>query len=187
MLDAVTLELATRPVSAEYAPRSGQTVQLLLPAANLGEDAYAATLTGHVATLTTPYQPDTRRVTLPAAMPAAYQTGVTGAPLFLRLWETDVPFTLGTAVELPGTGLAVTLTATPSGTLHIGDYWSFAVRPSTPNAVYPERLLAAPQPPTGPRQWACSLAVLSTGAAGGAGAGGFQVVSDCPVAVRQSA
>jgi hypothetical protein len=37
----------------------------------------------------------------------------------------------------------------------------FAVRPSTPQQVYPERLLAAPQPPNGPRLWACPLGVIT--------------------------
>src|SRR5260370_13159648 len=35
-----------------------------------------------------------------------------------------------------------------------------AVRPGTPQAVYPERLLTGPQPPDGPRQWVCPLAVI---------------------------
>ena len=35
-----------------------------------------------------------------------------------------------------------------------------AARPSTPQAVYPERFLSGPQPPDGPRQWICPLAVI---------------------------
>src|SRR4051794_1348866 len=40
-------------------------------------------------------------------------------------------------------------------------YWHFAVRPNTPVQVYPQRYLEAAQPPEGPRQWFCDLAVLS--------------------------
>ena len=40
----------------------------------------------------------------------------------------------------------------------------FAVRPGTPTTVspvYPERILDAPQPPDGPRLWACPLALVT--------------------------
>ena len=47
------------------------------------------------------------------------------------------------------------------GPYHAGQYWMFAVRPSTPQTVYPERYLSAPQPPDGPREWICPLAVIS--------------------------
>jgi hypothetical protein len=157
---ATTVELARRPIAPEFAPATNQAVQLLMPAADLGEGAIASALVGHVATLMAPYQPDTRMVTLPAAMPAPYQTPPANLPLFLRLWQEDKPFTLGTAVELTGTGLAVTITASTGNVVSVGDYWSIAVRPQTPNAVYPERLLAAPQPPDGPREWLCPLAVV---------------------------
>jgi hypothetical protein len=175
-LDGTTVELATPPVSSEAQPRAGQVVQLLLPAANLGEGAYAAALTGHFAKLTAPYNPDTRRITLPAAMPAILQLPANAPPLYVRLWEDQANFTLGTAVTLPGTGLQVTITGVNAGTLHLGDHWSIAARPSTPNAVYPERYLTAAQPPDGPRMWACSLAVLTPIA--GTAAGPIQV-ADC--------
>lgn len=155
---ASTLKLATRPVSAEYQPRSGQVVQVLSRAAALGEGAFAAALTGHFARLTVPYAPDTQAVTLPAAMPQPPYAN--GSSVYLRLWEDQVNFTVGTPVVLAGTGLQVTLTKSSVGPLHIGDYWCIAARPSTPNAVYPERFLTAPQPPDGPRLWACPLALL---------------------------
>ena len=160
--DATTVELARRPIAPEFAPATNQAVQLLMPAAALGEGAISAALVGHVATLTAPYQPDTRLVTLPAAtpLPLPYRTPPDNMPLFLRLWQEDKPFTLGNAVELTGTGLAVTITASTGNVVSVGDYWSIAVRPQTPNAVYPERLLAAPQPPDGPREWLCPLAVV---------------------------
>lgn len=44
--------------------------------------------------------------------------------------------------------------------LHWGVFWVFAVRPTTPQEIYPHRYLAAPQPPEGPRMWGYPLAVL---------------------------
>jgi|GEM_PF-7090634 len=173
-LDPVTVELASRPVSAEFQPRAGQVVQLLLAAANLGEGAFAAALTGHTAKLAAPYAPDTRRVTLPGPMAAVLQTQPGPRPLFLRLWEDEVDFDLNGPVTLAGTGLQVTVSRSGGGALHVGDYWSIAARPLTPNAVYPERYLAAAQPPDGPRMWACPLAVLRPGGTS------FQV-ADCRV------
>ena len=57
------------------------------------------------------------------------------------------------------TGLSVKLTATGE-TLPDGAFWMIAVRPNTPQEVYPERFLMAPQPPDGPKQWMCPLAVI---------------------------
>ena len=168
---ASTLKLATRPVSAEYQPRSGQVVQVLARAADLGEGAFAAALTGHFAKLVAPYAPESQLVTLPSGMPQPPLA--TGSNVYLRLWEDQVNFTLGSLVLLAGTGLQVTITRATSGPLHIGDYWCVAARPTTPNTVYPERLMAGPQAPDGPRMWACPLAVVH-----GTGAG-IQVVEDC--------
>ncbi len=47
-----------------------------------------------------------------------------------------------------------------TGSLHPGDFWSIGVRPATPDTVLPDRLLRTPQPPDGPRMWACPLAVI---------------------------
>lgn len=168
---ASTLKLATRPVSAEYQPRSGQVVQVLSRAADLGEGAFAAALTGHFAKLNAPYAPDTQIVTLPAAMP---QSPYANDPnVYLRLWEDQASFTLDTPVILAGTGLQVTITNSSAGPLHIGDYWCLAARPLTPKTVYPERLLTTPQPPDGPRMWACPLAVLKGDEAG------WTLLEDC--------
>lgn len=168
---SLTVKLATRPVSAEFQPRSGQVVQILQRAADLGEGAFAASLTGHFAKLNAPYAPDTQLVTLPAALPQPPYAN--GSNVYLRLWEDRVDFTLGTAADLAGTGLQATITETVAGPLHIGDYWSMAARPLTSNTVYPERIQTAPQPPDGPRMWACPLAVLDGGGPA------FTVIDDC--------
>jgi hypothetical protein len=178
-LDATTIELATRPVSAEYQPRTGAAAQLLMAAADLGEGAYAAALTGHWATLAAPYDIETRRVTLPAALPSvltppAGGTPANAPPLFLRLWDQELDFTLDTPLALTNTGLQVTVSRNGAGPLHPGDYWCFGARPATPNAVYPERYLTAAQPPDGPRMWTCPLAVLQA-----SDAAGLRVIDDC--------
>ncbi|MEK6675540.1 MAG: DUF6519 domain-containing protein [Planctomycetota bacterium] len=177
-----TLELSSTPISPEHTPRVGQTVQVLLGAAFLGDGAYAAALNGHVTTLSANFDAETKQVTLVNALPAEYPTN---AIVFLRLWEKLLDFTLGTPVNLTkrtdtdpqntsGSGLQVTITGDGSGSLHVGDYWCIAARPTTPNAVYPERFLVAAQPPDGPRQWTCSLAVV-----GGTVAGKWQHHADC--------
>ena len=170
---ATTVKLASRPVAAEYQPRSGQVVQVLSRAADLGEGAFAAALTGHFAKLSAPYAPDTQIVTLPVASPLPQPPFANATDVYLRLWEDQAAFTIGTAVVLPGTGLQVTITRSTAGPLHIGDFWCIAARPLTPNIVYPERLTGAPQPPDGPRMWACPLAVVAGGGAA------FTVVDDC--------
>jgi hypothetical protein len=155
---ATTIRLTTRPMAPEFEPRSGQVVQILARAAVLGDDAFAAALTGHFAKLTTAYAADSQTVTLPGPVPQPPYHDK--APVFVRLWEDRTDFTPGKPVSLTGIGLQVTITANGKGPLHVGDYWSFAVRPLTPNQVYPERF-SSPQPPDGPRLWTCSLAFLN--------------------------
>jgi hypothetical protein len=80
--------------------------------------------------------------------------------LYLRVWQDEVLAPAGQATMLGSTGAAVTLTTT-NGSVHPGDFWHFALRPLQPAIVYPPRYLAAPQPPDGPRMWACPLAALT--------------------------
>ena len=54
----------------------------------------------------------------------------------------------------------MTLTSSTNA-FHPGDFWHFALRPLQPTTVYPARYLHGPQPPDGPRTWACPLAVLT--------------------------
>ena len=60
-----------------------------------------------------------------------------------------------------------------SGTITPGAYWLFAVRPITPQIVYPPRYQASAQLPDGPRHRICPLAVISW--TGGVGT----LVQDC--------
>jgi hypothetical protein len=173
------LTLQRSPADDFHRPRAGQAVQVLRSAANLQStdgvvEGYVAALNGEVGLLAAPYDPDTKTVQFPAPLPATYTDPKQTPQLYLRVWEQLITGnTLGQPITLPGTGLQVQLSLDGASTLHIGDYWSIAVRPSTPTTVYPDRYLRAPQPPDGPRMWACPLAVITWGD------GGATIEEDC--------
>lgn len=203
--DRITVQLSPSPVDAFHSPQAGQVVEILRTAAVLGSEPDAtdpagtaqivrcvAEAAGFVCAIATAYDPSTGTVVLNQAIPAAYTNDPN--PLFLRVWRAQLAINAaGGTVELKDTvgqgaaanpvttGVQVTIALPPSGILPVGAYWSIAVRPSTPQGVYPESLLASPQPPDGPRQWACPLAVIDwTGRdAGSPLPGGQPSVQDC--------
>jgi Family of unknown function (DUF6519) len=175
--DSKTLQLNQSPVDAFHAPQAEQVVEVLRTAAVLESDPDAsdpfhqetivrciAEASGEVRTLVTGYDPGAGTVVLDQVLPAEYLDGAT--PVFLRIWQAELGFDpAGGTVQLADaggvtTGVQVTITIPTNGTPPVGAYWMIAVRPSTPQAVYPERFLLSPQPPDGPRQWACPLAVV---------------------------
>jgi hypothetical protein len=170
-IDSKTLELQSAPVDDHHFPRVGQAVEVLRTAATFDHGDVVAAADGVIQALATPYNPDTRRVTLPTALSANHLDQTKTPVLFLRVWEQELPFVVGTPVELGATGLRVTISgAAPH---FVGAFWAIAVRPTTPTEVYPRRYLDAPQPPEGPREWACPLAVIDwTG-------GAFNPLADC--------
>lgn len=159
------LTLDRTPVDDHHRPRAGQVVQALRSTAALhGTDGavegYVAALGGVIGVLGAPYDPDTRTVQFPAPLPTAYLDADRTPQLYLRIWEEQITNAeAGVPIRLTGTGLQVTITAV-GGRLHLDDHWCIGVRPATPTAVYPARYLRAPQPPDGPRQWVCPLAVI---------------------------
>jgi hypothetical protein len=160
------LTLDRSPVDDYHRPRAGQAVQALRATAALRSadsvvEGYVAALGGVVGVLAAPYDPDLKTVPFPSPLPAAYTQADANPQLFLRVWEehlTDLE--VGQPIRLTGTGMQVTITADGGGPLHPDDYWCVGVRPATPTAVYPARYLRTPQPPDGPRQWVCPLAVI---------------------------
>ena len=177
------LALAADPPDAFHIPATGQVVEILRTAAVLGAAPDATDPTGKavilrcvaeprgvVRTLTQPYgaigsADPTRQLVLDQALPAAYLADKT--PLFVRVWQGRASFppaggtvALTNPVSGAATGVAVTISLPKGAVLTEGAYWQIALRPATPQAVYPERFLAAPQPPDGPRQWACALATV---------------------------
>jgi len=161
--DRQTLTLQSQPVDAFHQPQTGQAVEVLRSAARLANGEYAASATsppGALQTLGSAYNPDTLQIALPAQLPAEYVDPAQTPQVFLRVWQAQLTFTPGKAVELGDTGLFVTLDTSGGAPFHVGDYWLLAVRPTTATAVYPQRYLDAPQPPDGPRLWACPLAAI---------------------------
>ncbi|WP_125776044.1 DUF6519 domain-containing protein [Antribacter gilvus] len=171
------LTLDRSPVDDHHRPRTGQAVQVLrstavLVSADQVAEGFVAATGGVVAVLPAPYDPDGRTVRLPAPLPADYAAD---PRLYLRVWEEHLTgLTLGTPVDLTGTGMQVTLSSTRAPRLHVDDFWCIGVRPETPTAVYPARYLRTPQPPDGPRQWVCPLAVVDR-----VDQGVLDVVEDC--------
>ncbi|HUO37707.1 MAG TPA: IPT/TIG domain-containing protein, partial [Mycobacterium sp.] len=164
-----TLTLASSPPDCFHFPAAGQAVEVLRSAAALTTTDYIAAPTGIVSALTTPYDNTQKTLTIAGQLPADYVSTATTPQLYLRVWraQTTVPALPATpsgpalySVELDGTGVAVTLTSS-TGVFHPGDFWRFALRPIKPAVVYPARIAEAPQPPDGPRTWACPLAVLT--------------------------
>ena len=166
-----TLTLASAPVDSFHQPAKGQAVEVLQAAAELTSSDYIAATTGIVTSLASAYQPDDQTLVISTALGSP----ATGSPLlFLRVWQDTFAASGGGPFALGDTGVQVTLSSS-TGVYHVGDYWQFAVRPGTPtevSPVYPQRILDAPQPPDGPRLWACPLAVV-------AWADGSPTITDC--------
>jgi hypothetical protein len=185
-----TLTLSPAPVDAAHTPQQGQAIEILRTecvlsnntAPNFTDQNYIAARQGQVMILpltTGSFSPDLNTLMLPAILPTDYASEPN--TLFVRLWQAEVPFVSGQSVQLDDvSGLAVTVTVTtPASALpseafaSATPYWQFAVRPNTPEQVYPVRYLEAAQLPDGPRQWLCDLAVVS------ATANGFKLLEDC--------
>lgn len=165
----LVLTLSPAPVDSAHMPQLNQVVELLRSTMVLGNPLdlnFIAAPEGDVITLAsagTVFDPTTNQLTLPTgtALPTGYATDTN--PLFVRLWQAVVPFTDGVAAQLDlVSGLAVTIhmDALPTGPLEARPFWDFAVRPNTPQQVYPQRYLQAPQGPTGPRRWLTDLAIV---------------------------
>ena len=163
--DLTTLTLATIPVDANHQPRANQYAEVLHAAVDLGAGACVASPTGIAIQIVRSYDFNAQTIGLETGLPARYATA---HQLFVRVWENSVAASsaIGAGVALidangNATGLKITLSAETgaAATVVPGDYWYFAVRPATPTNIYPARYLH-PQPPEGPREWACPLAII---------------------------
>ena len=200
--DGWALQLSQPPVDAFHFLTSGQVVEVLRTAVILGTELDETTsqwsivrcvaeATGFVSSVNT-YTSSSNIVTLNAQLPTTYTNDTN--PIFLRVWHGQMKInpvssqTILVQDATDQTGIQVTLslpsTGNSTGPLPLGAYWMFAVRPATPQAVYPERYLTGPQPPDGPRQWACSLAVIDWVTSGNfsthSGSGSAVVNPCCP-------
>jgi hypothetical protein len=176
-VDSQTLELASTPIDTYHTPRPGEAVEVIRTAISFGNKDYVAEHTGVVQTLNQAFVPETRRLSLPNPLPAEYTDPKKTSQVFLRLWEAEVPFTPGKPFDLAGSGLQVIIQpGGKTGPLTVGQFWMFAVRPSTPQQIYPRRYLDSPQPRDGPRMWVCPLAVIDWTAGT---VPGFNLLEDC--------
>ncbi|HYP62823.1 MAG TPA: DUF6519 domain-containing protein [Acidocella sp.] len=175
--------LLSDPLDPDHTPQANQAVELLLCTEDLGDGDpahsaaggnFIAAAVGAVMVLgSNPYTASNRQLQLPGAPPANADGKL---PLFVRLWNQQVKFTLGTAVTLGETGLQVTITDLKLPTLtafQARPFWHFAARPSTPQQLYPQRYLDAPQPPEGPVQYLAPLGVV------GWSNNAFSLIEDC--------
>jgi hypothetical protein len=182
-----TLTLAADPPDPNHFPVTGQWVEILATASMLGEEPdesdplhqaqilrVVAAAQGTVRQLAQPFGPLPGSTTNVIVLSEPLPGHVAGSqlPLFMRVWQgrhaidpsggtvtletTTTDSTTGTSTTV-STGVTATISGAP---LADGAFWEIAVRPSTPQGVYPEELLTAPQPPVGPRRWACPLAVI---------------------------
>jgi len=177
------LQLTRDPPDAFHIPGTGQVVEILRTAVILETDPdttdplhqrsiirCVAEPTGVLSKLARPYGPaqsgdPSNYLVLDRPLPDEYLSDPN--PLFVRVWQAELPIgAAGGTVELidpatqTTTGIAVTISVPQNEALWPGSFWLIGVRPSTPQAVYPERFLIAPQAPDGPRQWVCPLAVI---------------------------
>lgn len=173
------LQLTDSPPDAFHWPKNGQVVEILRTAVVLGTAPDAndpsqnivrcvAEATGELRTLSQSYGATTQGgtanyLTFANPLPADYINDPN--PLFVRIWQSQQQYTPGGTALLDGTnnttnGVVVMLTAPSNLPMTVGAYWIIALRPSTPQAVYPERFLTGPQPPHGPAHWACALGTI---------------------------
>jgi len=180
--DGTMLKLAADPPDAFHLPQTGQVVEILTTAAVFAIEPdetdrtgkarisrVAAEPGGTLRQLAQQYGPaiagdPANYIVLDTPLPTAVARNP--LPLFLRVWQAALPLTAGSQITIadPTTQFSTGVTATishPAGRkLPDGAFWQVAVRPSTPQGVYPEDLLTSPQPPDGLRRWACPLAVI---------------------------
>jgi hypothetical protein len=178
--DRSTITLAGGPPDAFHMPAAGQVVEILSTATVLGSDPdvtdpnnptqilrVAADNTGGLHTLAQPYGPITQGdptsyIVLNDQISSALANS--SLPLFLRVWQAELEYVEDKPITLedPSTGISTGVTVTFSGAKVPADgaFWEIAVRPSTPQGVYPEDLLERPQRAAGPLRYVCPLAVI---------------------------
>ena len=155
----------------------GQAVEILPWSAILPNQEKISELQGHLATVSTSYDPEDGTLTLATPVPQQWLDWMDGHPeylserdpvgrkkyFYLRLWTggsgddatPDHEFTPGNSEALQGTGLRVMF----SDHGLAGDYWIIAARPNTPDIVVPWELMKA-APPAGPHYFFAPLALI---------------------------
>ena len=175
----------TPPRDRATMPLVGQNVEILPWDAQLVNDEKVAAASGFISRIATTYDPDSKSLTIVAAVPPEMRSWLANLPavvenpldpaterrfFYLRVWTGGDPQPLfpaggvmGNPVPLLGTGLTVSFSdfGLP------GDFWIIAARPNTPELVVPWRLLHN-APPSGPRHFFTVLALVRWTLVGGA-------------------
>lgn len=185
--DGTTLTLASDPPDAFHTPQAGQIVEILTTGSVIAAEPdetdptgvkqivrVAAETVGEFHDLAQPYGPITQgdpTSYIVLSEPVGAEIAASALPLFVRVWQAQLPLTIGAPVTLfdPNTQISTGLEVTLSGANALADgaYWQIAARPSTPQAVYPEDLLTAPRAADGPFRLVCPVAVIDWTAQGG--------------------
>lgn len=184
------ITMLNEPKDQAHWPLTGQVVELLPWSAVLANKEKLAERAGFLARVDGSYDPDTKKFTLGASVPAGFGEGWKTRPdaaqlgpdfFYLRVWNRgsdttsppSIPFVTGTAVSLGQTGLKVTITGNDRQT---SDHWIIAARPESPNRVVPW-LLEAGRGPHGYRRFYAPLAVIEWTVSGNVVTG--NVIDDC--------
>lgn len=193
------ITLLTLPKDQAHWPLAGQTVELLPWSAVLANGQKISARHGHLAKVTTSYNPDDNFFDIDLAPPNdasglpfgetwKQRTGPGGDAaalddegefFYLRVWDRGsdtatparIPFVPNTPVSLAHTGLRVRFSGAH---LRPDDFWIIAARPESPNTFVPWEL-ATNRRPQGVRRWFAPLAVIRWPGGDVAGA----VVNDC--------
>jgi hypothetical protein len=164
--NATTLTLVNTPVDQEHAPQPKQWVEILRTELALDDDGnFVAEQQGFVTSVPLGYSSASQQIVLNDPLPQPYQNNRN--PLYVRLWQSSVPFSVNTPTPLDNvSGITVTIsmpstvTLPAAGTIVARPFWHFAVRPLASTNIFPQRYLENAQPPDGPRQWITDLAVM---------------------------
>jgi hypothetical protein len=181
--DGRSLSLTADPPDAFHFPQTGQWVEILPVAAVSGETAaanptyhYVAEPIGDMHALAQPYGPinagDPTNYLVFAEPAIANYTIDPMRPYFVRVWQSAQPINAvngsvsvplieaGTGANAKSLGVTVTISWPSDVVLAEGATWEIAVRPNTPQSVYPAGYLASAQLADGPRRWVCPLAFI---------------------------
>lgn len=186
--NTTTITLASDPRDQAHWPVAGQIVEILAPSARLSNKEKLAAESGHLARVTTSFDPVTRQLVVTPAVPVGFgQAWLTrsdhaelhGAGYFVRMWDrgdddtSPLEIPIGTGVRLGTTGVQVTFTGTA---LVRGDFWVISARPKTPKTFVPWDLEdVGGRPVHGRRRFFAPLALIRWHAPGGT----FEVLHDC--------
>lgn len=181
------IRMLTLPWDQVAQPKVGDVVEILRWDAQLPNEEKVAQRTGFLARVSRSWQRSDSTLILEEpvdeawhdwlsdpsggqAFQSSHDEGEKKTYFYMRVWrgsvfeagQSSIPFTPGSAVELPRTGLSLTFDAQG----RTGDYWIFSVRPNTPHVIMPWSFQGPDgELPTGPVRYLAALAHIDWEAA----------------------